>query len=143
MRSQLAKMLKPRHERKGINKYFIVIKRNRCKKLNQRSSIYQPKIQEILTISGKYQKIIFFLRWYYVHKPTLTPPYPPYVLRLSRGSPTRLHLLPADATQRLPELLCSVPARCTRVFRSGGSPGIGIPASTKTFGSLTQLASFQ
>ena len=77
MRSQLAKMLKPRHEREGINKYFIAIKRNRCKQLNQRSSIYQPKIQEILTISVKYQKIIFFLRWYYVHKPTLTPPYPP------------------------------------------------------------------
>ena len=31
--------------------------------------------------------------------------------------------------------------RCTRVFSSGGSPGIGRPVSTKTFGSLAQLFS--
>ena len=31
--------------------------------------------------------------------------------------------------------------KCTRVLRSGGSPGIGIPVSTKTFGSLSQLFS--
>ncbi len=41
------------------------------------------------------------------------PPSPryPLSLRLSRGSPTRLDLLPANAMQLPPELLCRVPAQ--------------------------------
>ena len=37
-------------------------------------------------------------------------PVSPSALGLSRGSPTRVHLLPANAMQLPPELLCRVPA---------------------------------
>ena len=37
--------------------------------------------------------------------------YVPSALRLSKSSPARVHLLPANTVQLLPQLLCSVPAQ--------------------------------
>ena len=61
-------------------------------------------------------------------------PHTPFALRLSRSSPTRLHLLPANAMQLLPELLCNVPTQVHACLEEWWFSRYGYPRVDKDLG---------